>query len=324
MNELQVKILEVKPAIVKFNYEEMKNVAAEIKAEYEGLIFTDETVKEGKKTVAELNKIQKSINDFKVKTKKDLTQSVSEFEEQCKDIISDFDDPINFISEQLETFEIERVRVKTLQIKSIISQLYENLKIEQKYQIIEFRSDWLNSTKKEKDLLANCSYDAKECLNKQQRYYQNVELIKTLVELSGAKYDLGVKMDAEQFISMIEYKSMDQIKESITNAAERQFEQQKALVERLEREAHEKAQKEIDKANELANKKVEELVIANEQQINEMVEFVAFQVKIEEPVKIYDKTELKKMFRFEVELYKSQFENLKTWFEKNEIKEKVI
>ena len=172
--------------------------------------------------------------------------------------------------------------------------------------------------------MADCSYDAKECLNKQKQYYQSVELIKTLVELSSSKYDLGVKMDAEQFVSMIEYKYMDQIKESITNAAERQFEQQKAYAEKVEREAQEKAQKEIDKANELANKKVEEIVIANEQQINEMVEFVASQIKIEEPVKIYDKTELKKTFRFEAELSKSQFEDLKVWFEKNEIKAKVI
>ena len=148
MNALEVRVLEVKPAVVNFNYQEMSEYAKKLAEEYKGLVFDEETVKEGKKTVAELKKIQKSVNDFKVKTKKELTESVSLFEAQCKDIISEFDEPINFISSQLEAFETERIRVKTLKIESIISQGYEQVGIEPKFQKVEFKSDWTNATKK--------------------------------------------------------------------------------------------------------------------------------------------------------------------------------
>ena len=73
MNALEVKVLEVTPAVVKFNYSEMLEIAKEIKSEYEGLTFTEETVKQGKSTVAEIKKIQKSVNDFKIKTKKEFS-----------------------------------------------------------------------------------------------------------------------------------------------------------------------------------------------------------------------------------------------------------
>ena len=66
MNYLEVKVLEVTPAIVKFNYSEMSAFAKNLAEEYRGLTFDEETVKEGKKTVAELKKIQKSVNDFSV------------------------------------------------------------------------------------------------------------------------------------------------------------------------------------------------------------------------------------------------------------------
>ena len=77
MNALEVRVLEVKPAVVNFNYQEMSEYAKKLAEEYKGLVFDEETVKEGKKTVAELKKIQKSVNDFKVKTKKELTESLS-------------------------------------------------------------------------------------------------------------------------------------------------------------------------------------------------------------------------------------------------------
>ena len=148
MNSLEVKVLEVKPAVVNFNYLEMSAYAKQLAEEYKGLTFDEETVKEGKKTVAELKKIQKSINDFKVKTKKELTESVALFEAQCKDIIAEFDEPINFISAQMDKFEAERIRVKTLKIESLISQGYEQAEIEPKFQKIEIKPDWLNITKK--------------------------------------------------------------------------------------------------------------------------------------------------------------------------------
>ena len=253
MNALEVRVLEVKPAVVNFNYQEMSEYAKKLAEEYKGLVFDEETVKDGKKTVAELKKIQKSVNDFKVKTKKELTESVTLFESQCKDIISEFDEPINFISSQLEAFETERIRVKTLKIESIISQGYEQVGIEPKFQKVEFKSDWTNATKKESDIVEEISYQLKECANNQNTYYTNCELVETFVKLANSEYQLNVGLDAQTFIKM-DYMTLDQIKEAITQSAQRQQESEQAYKEKVETQAQVKAAEIIEKATEQIEK----------------------------------------------------------------------
>jgi len=255
MNALEVRVLEVKPAVVNFNYQEMSEYAKKLAEEYKGLVFDEETVKEGKKTVAELKKIQKSVNDFKVKTKKELTESVSLFEAQCKDIISEFDEPINFISSQLEAFETERIRVKTLKIESIIYQGYEQVGIEPKFQKVEFKSDWTNATKKESDIIEEISYQLKECANNQNTYYTNCELIETFVKLANSEYQLNVGLDAQTFIRM-DYMNLDQIKEAITQSAQRQQTSEQAYKEKVESQAQVKVAEIIEKATEQIEKTI--------------------------------------------------------------------
>jgi len=250
MNYLEVKVLEVTPAIVKFNYDEMSAFAKNLAEEYRGLTFDEETVKEGKKTVAELKKIQKSVNDFKIKTKKELTESVSLFESQCKDIISEFDEPINFISGQLEEFETNRIRVKTLQIQSVISQGYEQAEIEPKFQTIEFRQDWTNATKKEKDIHEEILFELKQCVSNQDSYYTNCELIETNVKLANSEFKLNVGLDVQTFVKMLDYKQMDSIKLSIKEAAERQQQSEQAYKNKVEAQAQVKAAEVVEKVME--------------------------------------------------------------------------
>lgn len=254
MNYLEVKVLEVTPAVVKFNYSEMSAFAKNLAEEYRGLTFDEETVKEGKKTVAELKKIQKSVNDFKIKTKKELTESVALFESQCKDIISEFDEPINFISTQLDEFETNRIRVKTLQVQSLISQGYEQAEIEPKFKTIEFRSDWTNATKKEKDIIDELTYELKQCATNQTAYYTNCELIETFVKMANSEHELNVGLDSQTFIKMLDYKQVDQIKESINQSAERQQQSEKAYKEKVETQAQAKTVEAISKVAEQIDK----------------------------------------------------------------------
>ena len=303
MNELQVKILEVTPAIVKFNFEEMMKVAKEIKEEYEGLIFTEVTVKDGKKTVAELKKIQKSVNDFKIKTKKDLTQSVSDFETQCKTIISEFDEPIEFISTQLDEFEIKRVKDKTDRINFIIQNGYTEIGIEAKFQTVEHKPDWTNSTKKESDIIEEISYQLKILVAAQDKYYQDIELVMSYVEV--ANVSLNVKLSVDQFVKMLDYKTAKDIKESIQESLNNQKAQEIAYTERLERES----QRKIDDANREAARQIEEIT-----------EVVAEMVK---PIKV-EASDPTKTITFKCKVTKSQYDALINFIAKNQIEYKVI
>jgi len=163
-------------------------------------------------------------------------------------------EPIQFISEQLEKYEADRIRVKQLKIDSVISQGYEEIGIEPKFQNIEQGADWLNATKSEKDLLQDIKYQLQICANNQTSYYQNVELVHALVDSANIKYALGVPMNPVSFIESLNYKTIDQIKESITSAAERQQQSEIAYKEKVEREANVQAITKVSEIVEQASK----------------------------------------------------------------------
>ena len=82
MNKLQLKVLENRPAEVHFNFDEISNYLDSTLEKYTGITITEETIKDGKKIIADLRKGKKSLDEFKKKTKKELTAPVKAFEEQ--------------------------------------------------------------------------------------------------------------------------------------------------------------------------------------------------------------------------------------------------
>lgn len=260
MNELQVKVLNVSPAKVEFNYEEMLAVAKKIKADYDGLVFEEGTVKQGAKTVAELKKIQKSINDFKIKTKKELTKSVTNFETQCKTIIAEFDEPIKFISEQLEEYETKRVESKTKVINGIIDRLKEESQVEEKFYNLEWNPKWTNKTFCTGEITEEVTNQLNQMISKQNEYYTKLEIIQAHVEIANAKHDLNVPLSETAFYSLADYKTPQEIKEVILNAAEEQKRKEVAFAERVKADEERKA-----------NVKVAETVAKAVEQVSDFV-----------------------------------------------------
>ena len=181
MNELKL-VSKTTPAQVNFNYDEIANHLEGVLQKYSGLIFTEDTVADCKKTIAELKKGQKSLSDFRIKTKKELTVSVTEFENQCKKLSAKFDEVINPINEQAEQFEIKRKEVKQAEINEIINNLSAERVLELKYanQLV-VTDQMLNKTTTIKTITEDLIKQADLLLSLQKIEKTNIELIKSKV-----------------------------------------------------------------------------------------------------------------------------------------------
>ena len=104
MDNLQIITHSFTPAKVDFNYNEIAARLDVVLDKYKGLVFTEETVADCKKTIAELRKGQKSLDDFRKETKKKLTLSVTEFENDCKVLYKKFDEVIDPLKEQADYY----------------------------------------------------------------------------------------------------------------------------------------------------------------------------------------------------------------------------
>lgn len=122
MQEINL-LVEQKNGSIETNFEEIKAVLAAGLEEYKGMVFTAESQPEAKKTVASLRKLKKVMNDRRIEIKKTFMVPYTNFEAQVKELDKLIDEPINFISGQIEEFERKRVETK----KSLIHKIYTGI-----------------------------------------------------------------------------------------------------------------------------------------------------------------------------------------------------
>lgn len=122
MKNTEIRIAQ-KTGAIEFNFEELKSRLADEMKYYKGLIFSEDTKKEAKETVAELRKLKKDIKDKRIEVKKSFMHPYDEFEAQVKELDKLIDEPIAFINEQVEEFERMRVEER----KKLISEIYTGI-----------------------------------------------------------------------------------------------------------------------------------------------------------------------------------------------------
>lgn len=105
---------------IDFNFEDLKEaLTAELEL-YKNLVFTEETKTDAKKTVAELRKLKKQISDKRIEVKKLYMQPYTDFEAKVKELDKLINEPITFISEQIDAFEQKRIEEK----RELINEIY--------------------------------------------------------------------------------------------------------------------------------------------------------------------------------------------------------
>lgn len=215
MKDLQIVTNSFTPAKVEFNYEAISKQLDVLLEKYKGLVFTEETVTECKQTIAELRKGQKSLDDFRKKTKKELTKSVTEFEDQCKKLYKKFDTVIDPLTEQADVFEEQRKEEKRQQVQKIIDELIKGQGLNEKYaaQLI-IQDEHLNKSKTIKSIKEDLTTSAENLGVQQDKEEADKELIKARVELVNVK--CGVELQDTSYIRLLEYEAVTEILEKIT------------------------------------------------------------------------------------------------------------
>ena len=132
--------------VIGFNYDELKAELAERLQHYNGLVVTEDTIKDAKTDRANLNKLRAAIDTRRKEVKKAYMVPYNNFEAQCKELTALIDEPIKVIDDQLSEFDERRKQEKLTQVRDE----YESLIPEAQKGIIPFDrifdKRWLNST----------------------------------------------------------------------------------------------------------------------------------------------------------------------------------
>ncbi|MDC3412555.1 DUF1351 domain-containing protein [Terrihalobacillus insolitus] len=243
VNELQVKTIKFEPAKVEFNYQELESILNENLKRYEGLTFTEDDAAECKKTIAELNKGKKMVDQYRLKTKKQLTEPVTAFENQCKDLNKKFDEVITPLKEQHDSFEEKRKDEKRKKVQVIIDQLVEDIGLQDKYATELIVEDgYLAKSKTMKSIEEELKTVAEHLKMKHDKAESDKQIIHSHVELVNAKNDL--KLIESTYINLLDFQEVQDVKARIENDAEKVLEDARKEKEQKEKEERETKSKE--------------------------------------------------------------------------------
>ena len=120
MNQIEMRVSEIQlPPPIKWNREEIKQWLVEILTQYDGLVYTDEQLKDAKADKAKLNKLRKALNDERIRYQKEYMASFDTFKAEVDEVLKMIDSTTAQISAQLDEAEKKRREDKADRISEI-------------------------------------------------------------------------------------------------------------------------------------------------------------------------------------------------------------
>lgn len=211
--------------------------------EYAAVVVTEDTVKDGKKFLADIRKEKKVLDDERKAIKSRWMAPYEEFEKRAKRIIGLYDEPVKMINSQLAEFEEQRRVAKRQEIEAA----YDSVKGE--------LADWLPLDKIYNPKWENATYSAKKVREDMELVFSQMEISISTIKSMESEFEQDALRVLKETGSL--QSAVAEINE-LQKQKERFMEQARAEAEREQREKERAAQeKEQEEAEEKAAKSAE-------------------------------------------------------------------
>lgn len=222
MNELAETTISVEmetPEIKITNKEKLDALVDAVVKKYSGIVVTEDTLKECKKTLTELRKLSKELNAKRLEKQREYEIPVKEFKTQIDAYINQINDVISDIKQGTDEFEEKRKAEKQEAIQNLIAEMAGNYGVDP--ETIEIDKKWLNKSTTMKKITEEIANKMKE----KQRLDDDWKIIK--------KYAQDKGMLADHYQTYIGVFSAFEIEKMIDEDADKKAEQDRSQAEEL-------------------------------------------------------------------------------------------
>lgn len=272
-----IQILEKQLPVINMNFEEVKNSLESTISKYEGLVVTEQGLKDCKATQKELSKIKTTLDKYRLSVKKEMLLPVTEFEKQCKELISLVAAAEGPIKDGILVFDNMKRQEKAEWAEVLLDTTILSYKLNDFYKNkIDISDITINLSNSKKSIQEEIETKVKELAARQKaeedRKQNCIEVM--LATLESVNKGLSVPLQQEQFDFLIEKNfEAGQIIQEINNRVDlikkteenlkikeekRILEMQKAEEKRIELIKIEEENKRLAAELEINNKVIEE------------------------------------------------------------------
>ena len=221
-NELAETTISVEmqtPEIKITNKEKLDALVDAVVKKYSGIVVTEDTLKECKKTLTELRKLSKELNTKRLEKQRQYETPVKKFKAQIDAYINQINDVISDIKQGTDEFEEKRKAEKQTAIQNLIDEMAGNYGVDPA--TIEIDKKWLNKSTTMKKITEEIANKMKE----KQRLDDDWKIIK--------KYAQDKGMLADHYQTYIGVFSAFEIEKMIDEDADKKAEQDRSQAEEL-------------------------------------------------------------------------------------------
>lgn len=250
-----------KAGSISCDFEGAKAYLKEQLSIYGGMVFTEDTKKSAKETVAELRKQKKAFADRVGEVKKEYMLPFEQFNRQAQELYLLYDEPIGFINGQIEVFEKKRIEEKKGLIQETYAELMAGMEDILPLERI-YNTKWENATTTQKAIRG-------EMMERKEAAKQAISTIK---EMGSDVEDAALAMYRETYdlqkciLYITNHEKQKQ--EILAREQERIRREEEERIRREERErleAERKAEEELRRVREQAEAEKQEALKAVEQ-----------------------------------------------------------
>lgn len=143
--QLEVKKFEL--GVIETNLNELEAYVNESLAKYQGLVYTDDQIKDAKTDRRNLNNLGKAINDWRIRQEREFNEPFAAVKEQCNRIVGRIEETSGKINSQVKAYEQSKKEEKKKQIAAY----WDEIKLHDIPLEKIFDERWLNTTFSEKE-----------------------------------------------------------------------------------------------------------------------------------------------------------------------------
>lgn len=217
--------------VITANFEEVKDSLNQSLEKYKGIIVTEETLQDCKKTQQDLSKIRNTVETFRKSVKKDMEAPIKEFEGKCKELVGLIGEVEKPIKEGITIFDNKRREEKRNKAVEFIKEAVVKHGLDEKRAAkLTVIDKYLNLSVSGKSVKEDIEQRALMLLQEQDRELGVMQVITGTIK--AVNEGINTKLKIDDFKTLIEMNTpVARIIEEIHKRAERIREAEKPKEE---------------------------------------------------------------------------------------------
>lgn len=192
--------------IIKANFDEVKESLNQSLEKYKGIIVTEETLQDCKKTQQDLSKVKNGIETFRKSVKKDMEVPIKEFEAKCKELVSLIGEVEQPIKDGITIFDNKRKEQKKQQAIELIQMAVMEMQLKDKYsRQLTILDKYMNLSASKKSISEDIQSRAEILKQQQEAEQREIENLKASIDayINAANEDINTKLNSEDFYKYV-------------------------------------------------------------------------------------------------------------------------